>query len=485
MKRGRLIACIVTIVILSGGILFLHLWDDAEPEIGSDEPVIQAPEEPRVLISEPIDTILEITFSPIDGAGFSIRRNDLEDEDSDEFELISEDAVFSGNVSFMRGIFNNASGLTNLTLVTENADDAQLALFGLDEPMVEWTVTLLDGTTIDLMLGDMQVIGDGHYARLSDSREVFLLNTRQSNLLTQELEDLYDLTFFPYPPATEDMPTWMLIEHFLLETDETTIEIRAIAEDEAVDDENVIFAPMFEVVQPYVGNANSHNTTTILFEPFTHIAPDRVIEAHPSDLSIYGLDSPARLTVRTESWTGTLLIGNRNAELGGQYVMIEGYDAVLLDTRGSYPFLTVTPSHLLDRLMWIHPIAQVAYVTFEIYGETRILEFEHDEDDNSLEALLDGEFISELNARRLYIGALSIMFDDSTEASIPSGSPQYTVSITLLDGTTDTKELYMLTDTQFLIVRNGENTGFFLTRLSLHQNLLSRFEILDAGGDLP
>jgi len=472
-------------VILTGGIVFLTLWDDVEPIIDSPEPIMQAVEGPRVLIDEPNGTILEITFTPLDGAEFTIRRNENGNEDIGEFELIAEDAIFSGSLPLMRAIFSNASGLSNLTLVTENADDSQLALFGLDEPIMTWVVTLLDGTTIELMLGDMQVIGDGRYARLSNSREVLLLNARQSTLLTHQVEDLYDLSFFPYPPSTNEMPTWTLIDHFLLETNENTIEVSRVVEDETADIDDMMFASLFEVLQPYVGSANSHNVSTILFEPVTNMMPNRVIEARPSDLSIYGLDNPVRLTVATEEWSGTMLIGNRSTEFDGQYVMIEGYDAVLLDPHSSYSFLTVTPSHLLDRLMWLHPIDQVDYVTFEIEGVTRILSFEHDDEDNSLEALLDGEYISERNARRLYVGALSIMFDDSTQEPIPNISPEYRISIRLLDGTIDVMELYRLNETQFLIVINGESTGFFITRLSLHQNFLSRFEVLDAGGDIP
>jgi len=483
-KLGGLIACIAVVVALGVGIAVLMLFPEQEHDNGSDELELQSDETLRTLVSEQSDDVLEVIFTPLEGAPYTIRRNAYSEEI--ELELIAEDTVFSGDAGFMRTAFSMAISLTNLTLVTEDADDAQLAVFGLDYPVMTWEVRLIDGSVKRFMIGDMQIIGEGRYVRLYDSREVFMLNEWQSRLLTQSMEDMYDLSFFPLPPATPDMQTWIEIEHFMLEfEDGRVIEVqrRDIGENAEVDE---VFVPAaFEVLQPHSGIANDHNVQTILLEPITHIAPERVIETNPADLSVYGLDAPAKLTVTTDEWRGTLLIGSRSAEHGGQYVMLEGYDAVLLDMRGSYPFLEVDPAHLLSRLIWLHNIVDVDSVEFVLEGRERILRFEHDFDNETLIAWLDDEELSDRNARRLYIGVISIGLDGSTDADIPAVPPAYRFTINTLDGHSDTMELYSLNETQFLMVRNGENTGFFITRMALHQNLLMRFDILDDGGDIP
>jgi len=53
------------------------------------------------------------------------------------------------------------------------------------------------------------------------------------------------------------------------------------------------------------------------------------------------------------------------------------------------------------------------------------------------------------------------------------------------EGGSDAIELYQINDSQFLIVHNGVSSGFFITRMSLQQNLLSSFDILDRGEDIP
>jgi len=214
--------------------------------------------------------------------------------------------------------------------------------------------------------------------------------------------------------------------------------------------------------------------------------PGSIVSIRPDDLSVYGLDVPSRLTMSLGDWSGTILIGRRDAEQGGRYVMLEGYDAVLLDVHGDYSFLDVSFSQLRASLIWLHNISDVSSVTFEMDGITRILRFEHSNSDDSLRGWLDDVEISDTNARRLYIAGLNITQSGETDSPIPANDiPVYTVTMNMTNGSKEAIELYRLNDSQFLIVLNGESTSLFITRMALQQNLLSRFDIIDAGGELP
>jgi len=165
--------------------------------------------------------------------------------------------------------------------------------------------------------------------------------------------------------------------------------------------------------------------------------------------------------------------------------MIEGHDAVLLDLHGDYSFLDVGFTRLRTTLIWIHAIVDVSTVVYELDGRTRILQLEHGPGDNQLRGLLDGTELSENNARRLFVSAMLINPSGTTDSQIPPDDPpEYSVTIIKTDDESDTLELYRLNDTQFLIVHNGENTGMFITRLLLQQNLLSKFDTVDSGGEL-
>jgi hypothetical protein len=294
---------------------------------------------------------------------------------------------------------------------------------------------------------------------------------------------MFDLSFFPLPPSSNESPTWDIIEHILLETGGGTIELRRRTEEE------LSAAPLgtsvFQILQPFTGDCNDYMAQTLILEHITHIVPDSVEDMRPADLSEFGLDTPYRLTVTAGEWAGTLLIGRRDAERGGRFVMIEGYDAVLFDPNGNYSFLHADPTQVRSQSIWLHNINTVSSVTFGLEGTVRVLRLEHDHEEETLQGWLDDIELSETNARRLYMAALRIGQNGGTDAPKPGGSPDYSATIHFLDGSNDMLELYRINDSEFLIVHNGENTNLFITRMTLQQSFLSRFEILDRGEDIP
>jgi len=482
MRRKNLIISIVALVIVSAGIAALSLWP--QDEIGNDAETISPPvdETSRIdLVRVDQDEVAAVHFTPQDGAEFSLIR-DLHGEGF-VLALHAEDPIFPGDTALMRSAFNMAISLTNITVVAENADDEQLEMFGLIEPVLTWRVELIDGTAETFMVGAAQVAGTGRFARSEDSREVTVLTERQSTLLLSTLEDMYDITFVPdfIFEGTESIIE--AFDHILLERQDGVIEFHRLSREEQL--LSPLGTSMFQMLQPTVGDASDHMVQLAFLDDALEIAPSRVEAVRPADLAPFGLDAPARLTFTAGDWERTLLVGNRNAEGTGRYVMIEGYDAVLLESFGEYLFLGIDPGILRARLIWLNHITEIDYITFTLEDETRILRFEHDVENDSLAGFLDEVEISETNARRLYMAVLRILQSGTTDEQIPSGAPDYTITIHLLDGGVDIMELYALSHAEFLIVRNGENTGFFITRLALHDTLISRFEIIDRGGELP
>jgi hypothetical protein len=464
--------------LLAAGIAFLTLWaDEPEPEPQETTPIVTTPT--MDLIHEMLDDVEKVLFSPAGNTTFTIYR----DPDDMSIELDADVAVFPGESSMLRSVFTTATALINLTIVIEEADDEQLTTFGFDAPVLSWRVYRTDGTSVGFVVGMQQVAGQGRYIREENSRQVLLINQRQSDLLLQTLEDLYDLTFFP-PEIFIGVEYIMdVFDNIILETDSEVIELRRRPDEEFF--ELGLGTSRYQMIQPLISESNDHIIQTVILENAIEIIPESVEAKLPTDLSLYGLDSPNRLTLQAGDWVGTLLIGSYDAERGGRYLMIEGYDAVLFDTSGEYAFLNIGMTQLRSRLIWLHNIAEIASLEFELEGVTRVLEFEHDHENQSLQGWLDGEFISEVNARRLYMAALSITQTDETNAPIPNVPPAYRITKYFLEGGTETLELYQLNDSQFLIVHEGESTGFFITRMTLQRGFLSRFEILDRGEDIP
>ena len=478
MRRSTVIVSAVIILVLSAGIAALSLWPEPENEPESTP----APYAPTVdLINEQPEDVSGVLLTPQGGFPYSLRPGVV--DGSAVIELYAEDAIFDGVPYMLYTVFDTATSLTGLTVVTSSADDGQLRMFGFDDPVMTWRVERNDGTYTEMMVGAMQAAGQGRYVRESDSREVLLLSQRQALQLTRTLEDLYNLSFLPAAIAADDVAALFTIEHILLETQEDVIELRRVTDEEL--ESAAAGTSIYKMLQPIEGECNDYMVQSVILEKAAGIMPYSIEEIHPADLSAYGLDAPSRLSMSTAEWSGTLLIGDRSSQQNGRYVMLEGHDAVLLDPNGDDSFLDIPPAQFQARLVWLHHIADVSSLSFELDGTSRELRFEHNADENSLRAWLDDKEISDTNARRLYIAVLNITQSGGTDAPIPNTPPVYSITVRFLNGGSETLSLYRLSDSQFLIVHDGVSTGFFITRLALQQNFLSRFDFLDRGEDIP
>jgi len=480
MRRTALIIGISVVVLLSAGIAALFLWPEAVHEPDPTPTPPSTDDTHGDLVRESIIDISSVHFMPNGSDEFTL----VQDLETGGLELETADKIFPGAPAIMHSLFSRSATLTFLVRVTNNADDTQLAMFGFNEPASTVRLNRTDGTSLEFIIGDMQAAGTRRYVRLQDSREVFLLNEMQSSVLTLELEDVYDISFIPVDEFESEEAVLYFLEHVILEREDDTIELRKRFEEEFLEGDLPMGSSTYQILQPVVAESNDTVVQSVILENIISIYPTIIEEIRPADLSKYGLDDPVRLTVTIFEWTETLLIGNRDAERDGRFVMLEGHDAVLLDTYGDYSFLNVLFSQIRSSLIWLYNIDTVSTVVFDIEGVTRTLRFEHLEE-NDLRAWLDDKEISAQNARRLYMSALMISQSGSSTDPIPATDPVYTITINFIQGGSDKIDLYRLNESQFLIVHKGVNTEFYIIRLTLQQNLLSKFEVLDAGNDLP
>jgi hypothetical protein len=492
VRRNQIIISASAILLLTAGILALLLSSPPAEELPpDDEPFDWDNIYGGVLINEEPENIESIEVSPRDSGPYILVR----DNETEICELITPDGMpdplFPGHIDRMHLLFRYAADLKHLDLVEEDADDGQLKIFGFDDPVIVWRVNLIDGTSIEMAVGGQVLTeGEARYARRTDSREVYLMAFYQVDSIVKSMEELYDLSFVPLPGPDNDW-TQPVLDHILIEKDgESSLELNRRSEEEMFHSETGML--QFQLLSPIVADASDESVQIHVIEPIKTIVSNTaesltVEEINPEDLSVYGLDSPVRLTVTLESgWSGSLLIGRHDPEREGMYLMIEGKDVVILHKTAEYPFLRVSYAQLRSSILWMRHIGLVSSITFEMDGTTRVLEFEH-RDNNALTAKMDGIEFTEDNARRLFSAVQSLTHDGETGAAVPAPlMPDYRFTKELADGGRDTVELYRLGDTQeYLIVRNGVNQGVYIYFNTLQRILLSRFDLLSNGEDLP
>jgi hypothetical protein len=104
-----------------------------------------------------------------------------------------------------------------------------------------------------------------------------------------------------------------------------------------------------------------------------------------------------------------------------------------------------------------------ASIDYELDGVTHSLQMEHyvtqnanGNDTDGINATLDGQEILETNARRLFVRTLNFRaIGDASTDDVEGIEPLGTVTITMLDGTSNTMELYPLNDRQYAVSIDG------------------------------
>lgn len=184
--RTRNIVVLIVILAVLGGVYFIV----SRPEPGE-------PPEPTVYIWDiDMDDIQHIIISlPHEGLSQAF----IKISGGDQFPWFFDDEQRSpvNQERWGGGIPLLLSGPGADRVITENATDEQLAMFGLAEPSMIITLTLADESTMIINVGDRTPNGINYYVRAPNSRAVALVDYYWYNVLSSLVLDP------PYAPVEE------------------------------------------------------------------------------------------------------------------------------------------------------------------------------------------------------------------------------------------------------------------------------------------
>jgi hypothetical protein len=192
------------------------------------------------------------------------------------------------------------------------ADPKALADFGLDKPAADVTVTLKDGKSLGLTLGNKSPTGVWVYAREHGKPAVFVVSDGVLRETTKPVAEFRDRTILTFDRKD--------VSGIDVVVDGTTLSTTHA--DNA-----------WRMTQPVALPADGEAIADLLEKLAAAKVKEFVADAPPS-LAPYGLDRPLRLTVHTgrdkERASRTLLVGRIDAEKKGVYALREGERSVLL-----------------------------------------------------------------------------------------------------------------------------------------------------------
>ncbi len=457
-KNARhVVVAVVVFVVLCGVFAFLRLMPPPAPPGDETPPPSDNVLETLADISP--DTLRTFRCVRADGRGYAVTLS--QGQEGVSYIVNPAFAPFAYRESELAALSELFAGLS-ARLVVDSPDAARLAEYGLDEPQAVWTAT--GAKTVTLSLGNPTPMADGYYAQVTGKTGVYQIPIAAGQALARTEADLRDLRLLPtisQDNVTETVGAIRVVG-------KKTYALRVLSPEEA-GQSDVRFSA-YELTEPIIFGTNDYYVNKQVIAPLAAIAPSKVVEDHPKDLAPYGLDQPSKLELTGPQGDKTvLLIGRKDKEAGGRYIMYEGVDSVLLDTAGTYLFLETDYESLMSELLWLHNITSLTQVSLVTPDDVWLLEFHYEDsgEDQTMHPTLrsmSGTFnreISEDNAKRLYQRVLGLTLSKLLAAPPPEGaSPAYLCTLEKQDGSSHTMTLYPYNERLYAASLDGEPAVF-------------------------
>ncbi|BCJ93441.1 hypothetical protein acsn021_10100 [Anaerocolumna cellulosilytica] len=193
----------------------------------------------------------------------------------------TEDETFPVRQTNAENMKNALTNITSSRTITE--DTKELAAYGLNSPSIQITVTTKDGEATNISLGTEVPIAGGHYARLNDGNEVYIVTTAFYNYFNYNLTQMTEVETIPSITAEN-------ITHLAVESkDKQPFEVVYDSEKSS----DLSGFTKWTMVKPYAAKIPADtDALTTLFGNYTGLSFLACVDYKGEDLSKYGLDKP-------------------------------------------------------------------------------------------------------------------------------------------------------------------------------------------------
>lgn len=459
-----IISAAVIVALIVAYLLMVLVFPQETAEEPEATASASAATETRYIIDRSYDELDAMEFIPAEGESFRVDVIPPEDEDSNStFKVTPATDIFDYNSSLLRSMTYTVTSISAKEFIEEDAAD--LSIYGLDEPFFTLRNYFSDGTVYEIYLGNQTPADSNYYCYTNQSNDVYTMGSYVVSLLTREEIDYRAITLFP---VYEDDDIYEKYDWLrLTEKDGTVIEIYRDWENNM--EGNVGNASYF-MASPTIASGND---TVIQSKILDVIAPitttDIVRDITEDEFEQYGFDHPVKLELRDVLGNElSLLIGDyyvtEDGEINQDYVycMIEDHPTLLVCASSLFTFKDINYVELMIRTAWYHNIKEVDYIEYNIDGDEYLVDLIYTEEENEdgetetvLTATINGDELSDTNARRLFVRTLNFRVVSELAEDTKLGDPEITVAIHMHDEAVHTLELTPINARQYAATVDG------------------------------
>ena len=469
IKRIVIAAAVVVVLALTF-VLLKYVFP--EKEILIEETPVPTESPVYYLLRRSGSEVSGLTFHYEDGSEFDIRVQRGENG-SASFVCDPEDDFFGYNESRFRSMLFTTASISATSKIEENPAD--LSIYGLDDPQFSITVSLDDGSSPTIYVGNETPVQSYYYAITDQDNTVYTIGNYLTTLLSRKPYEYRAIDSFP---TYEDEDIYTNIIRFIL-TRRDGVAIEVVL-DSDLSMEGNITSSAYMMLQPFVSPCTAE-TIEDLLDVLATISMESIAKDIYSldDMHEYGLDKPARLYL--EDFSGNsleLVIGTVNSDLcvasvARQYdAFIAGevdYLTLLTFKETNFDWIDLNYMSLQIRTPWIVSIHNVESVIYDFEGDIFEMDlYEYDDVTGSgIDVVrtcshINGKDINETNTKRIYSRTLNFrQVNAISPETVYEDTYANSITIRLKDGTERVMTFHKINDRQYACKLDG-NVEYYI-----------------------
>jgi len=406
-----------------------------------------APEKPAEATGKPVISVLSYAPEQVLQIEIQSRDSRLAFVRDGETWLVKNEPDIEIHAVRVELLCVSAATLSAESLVAGDAKD--LHAYGLSSPQAEVKLSLANGETEAILVGDPAPGGDGYYACLASSTDVYLISGSTGNQFLQTLADYRVLTV----------------------TALNSMDVRAVSitkngqvfkleyEEKAKDDG---FSSSWHITSPIIRNADDSLVQEKILTPLctliaVDVAADKAEDIHPFGFEGDGVE------IRTAHETVRLSVGTAD---GIDYVMREDKPAVYMMGSGALSFMNIGAFDVLERMTNLISIDTVDTIDITLPGIAATMDV--DFEGETMHYFVNDIPADETAFKDMYVELIALEVDGEVVAPvhIDGQKPSASIVFTLTDGSTTTLAYYPYDEFNYAVYENSECT-FYMKKTKL------------------
>ena len=485
----RVIIPIIVLAILAGTVFALT---KLVPETPVETETTSVPALTVTLFSAASADIVSMRVTNQSGSYLMFSTPAASEEEDALWSIEGIDSKYT-NAQIISGTVEDFSTVIASRKIEENAQD--FAQYGLDKTYASLEILAHDTSrNFKLELGDEDPTGDGRYAKVNGSNDVYLINSSTVKSIERDTNSFISIFMLDAVAKSDDNEQFFDNDGALIGFDEITITSNKNA------------APIVLKINPYKGISSiPYIMSAPVKQSVMGEAGDAVkapmktgLAANgayaymptPEQLKYYSMDKPEVVVNYT--------IGNLKVTLkisadpdDSQYyaVMVDDKPVIYQIVKTQLPFAAYTTEQYFNSYIFLDDITAVKTVTAVTENGAHVYELTHSKDEKDLDVLevrSAGNTLDAQNFRYLYQYMMSCTAMEFTMDKAPEGTPaSLTLKVEYLDTTREPLEVsYVKTaDRRYHVSVNGVPLGHAYQNTV--DNLISYDDSYFAGGEVP